>query len=128
MSEAQTNKENGRSMDPLATWREMRDSYLDTWSKAMIGVVNTDAYAKSTGAMLNGMLTVAAPMRDMMRDAMVQTLGTLNMPSRGEIVSLAGRLTQVEMRLDDMDAKLDRIEMLLSRPPAPRRTRKKGAQ
>ncbi|MBA3914508.1 MAG: hypothetical protein H0X25_11830, partial [Acidobacteriales bacterium] len=71
MSEAQTNKENGRSMDPLATWREMRDSYLDTWSKAMIGVVNTDAYAKSTGAMLNGMLNVAAPMRDMMHDAMV---------------------------------------------------------
>nr|MBA3915320.1 hypothetical protein [Terriglobales bacterium] len=58
----------------------------------------------------------------------VQTLGTLNMPSRGEIVSLAERLTQVEMRLDDMDAKLDRIEMLLSRPPAARRTRQKGAK
>ena len=59
---------------------------------------------------------------------MDQTLANLSMPSRAEIISLAERMTQVEMRLDDMDAKLDRIADLLTRSAEPRRTRKKGAQ
>jgi hypothetical protein len=32
------------------------------------------------------------------------------MPSRADFVSLAQRLTNIEMRLDDLDAKLDRFE------------------
>ena len=127
MAETHATSGNGQPFDPIASWREMRDNYLDAWAKAMIGVVNTEAYAKSTGAMLDGVLAVSAPMRETMHDMMTQALANLSMPSRGEIVSLAERMTQVEMRLDDMDAKLDRIEALLSRGAEPRRTRKKGA-
>jgi hypothetical protein len=36
-------------------------------------------------------------------------LAQANMPSRAEVISLAQRLTSVEMRLDDMDARLDEI-------------------
>jgi len=71
---------------------------------------------------------------------MLQALQQLSMPSRADFVGLADRLTNIEMRLDDMDAKLDRIENLLTKPVATapgarakperrtRNTRKKGAR
>src|SRR6476469_9901296 len=37
---------------------------------------------------------------------MTTTLQALNMPSRTEVISIAERLVNVEMRLDDVDAKL----------------------
>ncbi len=40
------------------------------------------------------------------------------MPSRADFVGLAERVTNVEIRLDDMDAKLDRIEKVLTKPAA----------
>jgi hypothetical protein len=49
---------------------------------------------------------------------MLQALQQLSMPSRADFVALAERVTNMEMRLDDMDAKLDRIEKLLARPAA----------
>lgn len=127
---------NGKPFDPLDSLRQMRDTYLDTWAKSMIDVVNTDAYAKASGAMLDSYLTMSAPFRDTVEKAMLQALAQLSMPSRADITSLAERLTSVELRLDDMDAKLDRIEKLLTRsvavrpaarPPAARRRVRKGA-
>jgi|ERR1700690_2702927 hypothetical protein len=128
---------NGNQPDPTAAFRELRDTYLDAWSKAMVDAVNTEAYAKSSGAVLDTVLTASAPFREATEKTMLQALQQLSMPSRVDFVSLAERLTNVEMRLDDMDAKLDRIERLLTRPVAAepsrkaepeRRPRKKGAR
>jgi hypothetical protein len=44
---------------------------------------------------------------------MVQALQQLSMPSRADFVSLADRMTNVEMKLDDMDAKLDQLGTFL---------------
>jgi len=46
------------------------------------------------------------------------------MPSRADVLSLAERFTNVEMRLDDMDAKLDRIERALTKAPIARPARR----
>ena len=126
---------NGKPFDPMESFRELRDNYLDNWAKAMIDIVNTEAYGKATGAVLDGYLTMSAPFREGVEKAMVQTLAQLNMPSRADVSSVAERLTSVEFRLDDMDAKLDRIEKLLTRPAraraakpaAARRRARKGA-
>lgn len=125
---------NGKEFDPMAAYRDMRDGYLDAWSKAMVEAVNSDAYAKATGAMLDSYLSVSSPFRQAVEKGMLQALQQLSMPSRADFVSLAERVTNVEMKLDDMDAKLDRIEKLLVKPaPAkarvarpPRRSKKKG--
>lgn len=109
---------NGKPFDPFDSLRQMRDGYLDSWAKTMIDVVNTDAYGKASGAMLDTYLTVSAPFREAVEKAMLQALAQLSMPSRADVISIAGRLTNVEMRLDDMDAKLDKIESLLTRRPA----------
>jgi hypothetical protein len=38
---------------------------------------------------------------------MTQVFTQLNMPMRSDVTSLAERLTHIEMRLDDIEAKLD---------------------
>ena len=99
-----------KPFDPMEPWRGMRDAYLDTWSKSMVEMVNTEAYAQATGAMLDTYLTVSTPFREAVEKAMLKTLEQLAMPSRADIVSIAERMTHIEMRLDDLDAKLDEMQ------------------
>ena len=96
-----------QAFDPFRAWKSMRDSGIDAWSKMMIQLVNTDAYAQASGAMLDAWLTSSAPFRKAIESAMTQVLTQLNMPTRTDITSLAERLTHIEMRLDDLEAKLD---------------------
>ena len=115
---------NGKSVDPMDTWRQMRDNYLDAWAKAMVEAVNSDAYAKASGVMLDTYLSASTPLREATEKTMLQALQQLSMPSRADFISLADRLSNVEMRLDDMDAKLDRIETALTRRAGPARREK----
>src|ERR1035438_8296932 len=95
------------SRDAFDGLREMRDAYLNVMSKAMIDLVNSDAYTKSTGDMLEGYLAWATPFRETLDSWMRQTLEQMSLPSRQEVAALAERFTHIEMRLDDLDAKLD---------------------
>jgi len=94
-------------LDPIAIFRSMRDAGMDSWSKIMIQVVNSDAYAQASSAMLDAWMTSSAPFRKVVESTMTQTLTQLNMPTRSDITVLAERLTHIELRLDDLDAKLD---------------------
>ena len=102
--------ESTKPFDPLESFRGTRDAYLEAMAKAMVEAVNTEGYAKATGAMLENSLTISAPFRDAMEKSMLQMLQQLSLPSRQDFAALADRFTNMEMRLDDMDAKLDRIE------------------
>jgi len=99
-----------KPFDPFEQFRSMRDAYLDSMAKVMVDAVNTEAYAQTTGAMLENSLAISAPFREAMEKSMLQALQQLSMPSRQDFAALADRFTNLEMRLDDMDAKLDRIE------------------
>jgi len=87
----------------------MRDAYLDAMSKTMIDAVNTENYAQATGAMLDYYLTASAPFREALEKSVAQALQQLSLPSRQEVAALAERFTNVEMRLDDLDAKMDSL-------------------
>jgi hypothetical protein len=100
-------KPESESADPFEGLRKFRDSSLEMWSKSMIEAVNTDAYSSMTGAMLDTYLTASGPFREAISKSMVQALQQLNLPTREDFESLAERLTHIEMRLDDLDAKLD---------------------
>ncbi len=102
-----------KRFDPMEPWRGMRDVYMDAWGKTMVDMVNSEAYAQASGAMLDSYLTVSAPFREAIEKAMLKTLEQLAMPSRAEVVSIAERMTNIEMRLDDIDAKLDNIQRLI---------------
>ena len=107
MSDAQ--EKTSKTYDPFEPFRSMRDTYLDAMAKAMVETVNTEAYAQATGTMLEGYLTAIAPFREALDKSMLQTLQQMELPSRQEVAALAERFTNLEMRLDDMDAKLDAI-------------------
>ncbi len=102
--------EQEKDFDPMGAFREVRDTYLDAWAKATVDAVNTEAYAKASGTVLDTYLSASAPFRETLEKAMLQALQQLSMPSRADFISLAERLTNVEMKLDDIDAKLDGIE------------------
>ena len=93
----------------LKNWKSMRDTSLDSWSKMMIDTVNSDEYSRTTGQWLDTYLTLSQPFRRIIDLMMTQVLTGLNMPLRTDVTSLAERLTNIETRLDDQDAKLDDI-------------------
>jgi hypothetical protein len=116
-----------KRFDPMEPWRGLRDNYMDAWGKSMVDMVNSEAYAQASGAMLDSYLTVSAPFREAIEKAMVKTLEQLAMPSRAEVVSIAERMTNIEMRLDDLDAKLDNIHRLIVQAGAEPRPLRKNA-
>lgn len=118
---------NGKPSDPMDAFREVRDTYLDAWAKAMVQTVNTEAYAKTSGTVLDTYLSASSPFREAVEKAMLHVLEQLSMPSRADFVALADRVTNIEMRLDDMDAKLDRIVKLLTKPTAAGHSRPRPA-
>ena len=103
----QTDNDTFNPFDPAGVFKEMRDSNMDAWAKAMGDLVHSDAYAAATGAMLDAWLAGSGPFREAIQNAMSQSLNQLNMPTRDEVTRLAERLTNIEMRLDDLDGKLD---------------------
>src|SRR4030088_1676971 len=94
-------------LDPFGTLRSMRDASLDTWSRMLIDVVNSDAYAQATAKWLDTYLTVSKPFQQMIETTTTRALTGLNMPTRADVMSIAERLTNIEMRLDDLDVRLD---------------------
>jgi hypothetical protein len=114
---------NGKQPDPMDAFREVRDTYLDAWAKGMVETVNTDAYAKTTGLVLDTYLSASSPFRESVEKAMLRVLEQLSMPSRTDFIALADRVTNIEMQLDDMDAKLDRIEKLVAKPASSKKSR-----
>ncbi len=97
------------STDPVGAWRTIRDANLDAWAKGMATMVNTESFSKALGIQLDTMLIASAPMQKMVSQYMESYLAQASMPSRAEVISLAQRMTNIEMRLDDMDARLDDI-------------------
>lgn len=114
--------------DPLAPWREMQTAWMQSWAKAMNGVVNSDEFARTLGQSAEAMSPASEPVRKQMEAAFERYLIQMRLPTQGEMTGLAERLTNLEMRADDLDAKLDQaldqlaaIRALLEAPPPARK-------
>ena len=112
--------EQAKPFDPFESIRGMRDAYLESISKTMVEAVNSESYAQATGAMLDYALSASAPFREALERSMAQTLQQLSLPSRQDVAALAERFTNVEMRLDDLDAKIDRVLQGMAKAASPR--------
>ena len=85
--------------------------------------------------MLDAYLALSTPFRESLEKIMLQALQQLSMPSRADFVSLAERMNNLEMRIDDIDAKIDHIAAILAKPaarptraPRGKRNSRKGAE
>lgn len=104
--------------DPIGAWRQIRDANLDAWSKGMASMVNTEAFSKVIGMQMDALLAATSPVKQVVDQYTETYLTQMNLPTRNEIVSLAKRMTTIEMRLDDMDAMLDEIVKTLRKLPS----------
>jgi hypothetical protein len=123
----------GKPFDPLEiwnveAWRGIRNEGMDAWAKAMVQAVNSEEYAKTSGAMLDAYLTASIPLTEMLKKAMAQALQQANMPTRADFISFAERLTQVEMQLDDLAAQLDESRPHPVEPPEKKKSKSKGGK
>jgi len=99
--------------DPFAAWKPVQDAWMESWAKAMGETVSSEEFARTMGQSLDRYLEASDPVRRQIQDSMEKYLRELNLPTGNEIIHLAERLTQIEMRLDDLDAKTDEILDLL---------------
>lgn len=99
--------------DPFAQMVQFYDDWTKTWAGAASEMVSNKNFADSMAQQLESTLSTAQLMRRQMSAIMEQSLQQMNLPTRQQVVSLAERMTNVEMRLDDMEAKLDEVLDLL---------------
>ena len=100
-------------VDPFGQWVQFWDTWTKAWSGPMSEVVASKGFAESMGQQLESNLEATTLMRRQLSEMMQQFLQQMSLPTRKEIISLAERLTSLEMRMDDADAKLDEILDLL---------------
>jgi hypothetical protein len=110
MSQPPDRNDPNNLFDPFGLWKQSQQAMLETWSKSMTDAVNSAPYSEATGRMLDMYLTASAPLRKVIDQTMTQLLNQLSLPSRAEVISLAERMTNIELRLDDLDARLDTIQ------------------
>ncbi len=117
MSEEDKSEKN--TNDPFGQMIQFYDAMSKSWAKAMSDAVSSESFARSMGEQVEGSLEVASLMRQQMADVMEKYLEGMNMPTRKDVITVAERLTRIEMVLDDLDAKFDQVlDMLAGEPGA----------
>lgn len=95
--------------DPFANMLEFYDNWTKAWANAMSETVASPRFAETMSEQMEGSLDFWAVVRQQVGQAMEQYLQQMSLPTQSEVVGLGERLTAMEMRLDDMEAKLDEI-------------------
>jgi len=106
-------KEEKPQGDPFAQMVQFYDDWTRTWSGAASEMVSSKSFADSMAQQLESTLSTTQLVRRQMSEIMEQSLQQMSLPTRKQVVSLAERMTNIEMRLDDLEAKLDEILGLL---------------
>ena len=106
-------KDEKQEGDPFSQMLQFYDDWTKTWSGAASEMVSNKSFADSMAQQVESSMSATQLMRRQMGELMEQSLQQMSLPTRKEFLSLAGRLTNIEMRLDDMEAKLDEVLDLL---------------
>lgn len=102
------NSEKGQA-DPFPDMLQFYDNWTKTWANTMSEMVASPRFAETMAQQTEGSLEFWSLVKKQVGESMEQYLQSMNLPTHGEVVSLAQQLTAVEMRLDDMEAKLDEV-------------------
>ena len=95
--------------DPIANMIQFYDNWTKAWANSMSETVASPRFAETMSEQMEGSLEYWSLVRRQFGEAMEQYLQQMSLPTQREVVSLAERLTTIEMRLDDVDAKLDEV-------------------
>ncbi|HSG14827.1 MAG TPA: poly(R)-hydroxyalkanoic acid synthase subunit PhaE [Anaerolineae bacterium] len=106
MSEEKSEKSQA---DPMANMLQFYEQWTKTWANSMSETVANPRFAETMAKQTEGSLEFWSLVRRQVGEAMEQYLQQMSLPTQSEVVSLAERLTTIEMRLDDIDAKVDEV-------------------
>ena len=95
--------------DPMSSMMQFYEQWTQAWANSMSETVANPRFAETMAQQTEGSLEFWAMVRRQVGEAMEQYLQQMSLPTQSEVVSLAERLTTIEMRLDDMEDKLDDI-------------------
>ena len=79
-------------MDPMQIWRDWFIKSEKAWSQTLTEMMGDERFSKGMGRYMQE----AMHSQRMFTEGMSQTLATLNMPSRADIIDLSDRLGQIE--------------------------------
>ena len=99
--------------DPFSQMLRFYDDWTKTWSGAASEMASSKNFADSMAQQLEASLSATQLLRRQMGELMEQSMQQMSLPTRREMLSIAERMTHIEMRLDDMEAKLDQVLDLL---------------
>lgn len=102
-------------VDPFAGMIQFYDTWSKTWASAMTEAVSNKSFAETMGQGMESSMEALSLVRKQVNELMEGYLQQMSMPTRSEVISLAERLTTIEMAVDDLDAKLDEVLDLLKK-------------
>ena len=108
-----TENEEKQVGDPFSQMVQFYDDWTKTWAGAASEMTSSKNFADSMAQQLESTLSTTQLMRRQMSEIMEQSLQQMNLPTRKQVLSIAERMTNIEMRLDDMEARLDEVLDLL---------------
>jgi hypothetical protein len=114
---AETNKPAGEEeaaggypeVDPFSQMVQFYDDWTRAWSGAMSETVSSKGFVDSIAQQMESSLSTMGLLRRQVAEIMEQSLQQMSLPTRKDILGLAQRMTNVEMRLDDLEAKIDEV-------------------
>ena len=109
----ETKKAEQPDSDPFSQMLQFYDDWTKTWSGAASEMASSKTFADSMAQQLEASLSATQLMRRQMGELMEQSMQQMSLPTRREILGIAERMTNIEMRLDDMEAKIDQLLDLL---------------
>lgn len=100
------------SPDLMTQWKQFLDQWIEAWSKALGQAMNTEAYAEMMGKFLDQQLVAQGPMKKAAEQSIEGALQALNLPSRGQVTSVARQIVELEERIERLE---DGISEILKR-------------
>lgn len=99
--------------DPFGQMIQFYDTYAKSWSNVMSDAVASEGFANTMGQQMESSLDALTLWRRQMGEIFEQYLQQMSLPTQSQVVSLAERLTNVEMAIQDLDEKMDELLDLL---------------
>jgi polyhydroxyalkanoic acid synthase PhaR subunit len=90
-------------LDPLAMWKEIYQKTEATWSDAIQDSMKKEPFSEGLGQTLNNHLQYQELISKMTETYLKQ----VNMPTRGEIASIASLIINLEGKVDDLQDKIE---------------------
>lgn len=99
----------GNAVDLEAMTRQWQELMMDSWGKMTKQVVGSDSFAAASSSYMDWALS----WQKQMRNNTGQFLESLEFPKRSDIARLSKQIAAVELRVADMEDRLDKMTGLL---------------